>query len=562
MSPEELQRLRSVYDSVQVPTSQPQKKKKGFMVDQISTAGGILGGLAGLPLGIIGAGGGAAVGSGLGEAIENIITGDDLGKNVVKETAIGGVLGAGPGRLLKSGLALKGGGKIEQVGSNLRRSVANTGKVADSYTDELKILETMQRRNLHGSGQKLYQNVDSELGKISKEIEDILKLEPKITARKPLLNTLRQSVTDTVPDDPAYIRELNRALSRIEKSSSSKIDARELFMHKQEVGDRLGNAFKKVSRGNPLTAKEEVDMALWRKLDDSITGLNPKVKDLTLDQSNLITARPGFKSSSGKTVGAPLFGLQSQSLEQGIQVGKDSIGRALLGSTTVKPMTARGVVGRVGGVGALRAGGVEPEPVAPMDDPLMGSPDASLEDAPQQSAISFEDALIAMQEDLATTGGKNIDKIEKIYKFANSQSGGGKPMSAEAAKVTSNADIGLQAIGDLEGTMQSNPGALRNTMIPGRGIAGGYLGKALGTQEIDAARQQIIDVIARLRTGAAITNEEASRFTQFLPVAADSPQVIEQKLGYLKRQFSSILSRTGGSQSSLEDALMQSGGYQ
>ena len=143
--------------------------------------------------------------------------------------------------------------------------------------------------------------------------------------------------------------------------------------------------------------------------------------------------------------------------------------------------------------------------------------------------------------------------LQKIQETSNPVK---KPMSAEAAKVTSNAQLGLQALSDLENTIASDPSALRNSVIPGRGVAGGVLGRALGTQELDAARQQVIDVIARLRTGAAITNDEAKRFTQFLPVAADTPDVQAQKLNYLRQQFTDILQRTGSASNSLEDALM------
>lgn len=138
-----------------------------------------------------------------------------------------------------------------------------------------------------------------------------------------------------------------------------------------------------------------------------------------------------------------------------------------------------------------------------------------------------------------------------------------KPMSAESAKVTSNAQLGLQALDDFENIVSQNPSALRNSVVPGRTLAGGVLGRALGTQELDAARQQIVDVIARLRTGAAITNDEAARFTQFLPVAADSPGVQQQKVNYLRQQFADILGRTGSGTlpGTLEEALMTQGAF-
>lgn len=80
-----------------------QKKKKNFWLDQISTAGGILGGIGGSFIApIAGTAGGAAAGSALGEAIEKMIdpSSTDWG-NVAQEGIIGGIMGAGPIKLLK-----------------------------------------------------------------------------------------------------------------------------------------------------------------------------------------------------------------------------------------------------------------------------------------------------------------------------------------------------------------------------------------------------------------------------------------------------------------------------
>ena len=94
----------------------PQKKKKSFLIDQISTAGGILGGIGGglagggatLGIGAVpGAMLGSAGGSALGETLENFLTGESLGTNVGKEAALGGLFGAGPIRLAKTALGAK-----------------------------------------------------------------------------------------------------------------------------------------------------------------------------------------------------------------------------------------------------------------------------------------------------------------------------------------------------------------------------------------------------------------------------------------------------------------------
>lgn len=92
------------------------KKKKSFLMDQISTVGGIAGGIGGsfvAPL--AGTAGGAALGSALGESLENVLMGESATKNVAKEAALGGVFGAGPLKLAKAGMALKGGATAGQA---------------------------------------------------------------------------------------------------------------------------------------------------------------------------------------------------------------------------------------------------------------------------------------------------------------------------------------------------------------------------------------------------------------------------------------------------------------
>jgi hypothetical protein len=90
-------------------------------------------------------------------------------------------------------------------------------------------------------------------------------------------------------------------------------------------------------------------------------------------------------------------------------------------------------------------------------------------------------------------------------------------------------------------------------------LLGGLIGNAVGTNEYDAARQQVVDVIARLRTGAAISRTEEQRFLKFLPQPFDSPAVREQKLGYLERQFQRVAERNPQAGTDIEAALMYDG---
>jgi len=99
----------------------------------------------------------------------------------------------------------------------------------------------------------------------------------------------------------------------------------------------------------------------------------------------------------------------------------------------------------------------------------------------------------------------------------------------------------------------------QGTLVPGRELFGNLGANALGTAEYDNASRNLSDVITRLRTGAALTNEEASFYNSQLPQAFDSPEVIAQKLGVFRDLFNSISSRTGSAGTTIEDALMQQG---
>lgn len=141
-----------------------QLPKKGFLLDQISTAGGILGGIGGsfvAPL--AGTAVGSAAGSALGEALENAITGDNIGKNVGKEALLGGIFGAGPIKLAKAGLsAAKGARPLVRTALSSGRPEVLSGEVLSSTAPR-----TSAQGKLVDAGNKL---LTSQYGTISKPI--------------------------------------------------------------------------------------------------------------------------------------------------------------------------------------------------------------------------------------------------------------------------------------------------------------------------------------------------------------------------------------------------------
>jgi hypothetical protein len=132
-----------------------------------------------------------------------------------------------------------------------------------------------------------------------------------------------------------------------------------------------------------------------------------------------------------------------------------------------------------------------------------------------------------------------------------------KPLSAEASKTVNNAMTGLTSLDQLESIMASDPSARTKQAIPGRSALGGLGANVLGTSSYDAAQKNIIDVITRLRTGAAITESEERFYRSMMPQAFDPPEVAQQKLQVFRDLFTGVANQTGSAGSDLQAALQQ-----
>lgn len=127
------------------------------------------------------------------------------------------------------------------------------------------------------------------------------------------------------------------------------------------------------------------------------------------------------------------------------------------------------------------------------------------------------------------------------YMFAVSEGYGGDynsfknqtaSSSAESRKIDAIAQSGLQALDDIEGYITSVPNAV---------IALDRVSPA--GRQYQAARANLIDLIARLRTGAAITESEAKRFEGLLPSSFDTDETARFKLNQLRQNFSDVMSK-------------------
>lgn len=216
---------------------------------------------------------------------------------------------------------------------------------------------------------------------------------------------------------------------------------------------------------------------------------------------------------------------------------------------------------------AVSAQGLDPT-TTPFDA-ASGAPDASGgSQVSNPFGVGIDEVAQRMTQALAQGDSKGYaalaDLYDRIYKYEQdaASTGAGEPLSAEASKVISNAQSGLDSLSILEGAINSDPGILGRSAISGTVNPFGITGNLLGTGQFETAKQNVIDVIARLRTGAAITNDEAGRFAKLIPQPADNPAVVQQKLQMLRNQFQQVANRTGSAGTDASGLVAALGGAQ
>jgi hypothetical protein len=109
-------------------------------------------------------------------------------------------------------------------------------------------------------------------------------------------------------------------------------------------------------------------------------------------------------------------------------------------------------------------------------------------------------------------------------------SGGGS--GKQSAKDMATAKSGLQSLGILEKIMEDNPSKVALGSLPGK----------IGARDYEAAAMNVMDAIARIRTGAAMNKEEESFYRNFLPTILDPEAVRIQKIEQLRSYFNNFYS--------------------
>jgi hypothetical protein len=470
MSPEYMQALMAGA-AAPVPTrptqAQPKKKKRNFLLDQLSTAGSIGGGIAGSFITpILGTGAGAAAGGMLGETIENLIDpeGGNWG-NVAKEGALSAVMGAGPVKLLKgagAGAKALATGADDVVGTASKAALTplrqKAGQAIIGEADNLAVknfrltptqLTNFQKKFGEDAGQVIrkygFQNADDIT---SKGIEPLqAQFDEAITGitgvtkdslQKNLMKRINKLSTAGPSDTKAIGGQLKKEADNLLKNYGDVIDANELNTIRRQFDD-LVNYTEKAANPSRYGVNKRMADGIRETLQQADTTGNLKnvgrelqklrqLSDVASRQGNLGRGSLPFSIGNlpGTVMGAGAGGPGGAAVGYAANaVANSNTGRRLTMNAAEKVggklagvkggQSPLGIAARLGATGLAKGGQEQPQ---------------SLEDAMSQSLENSATTDMTMNTNMNTPNSSNM--MDSQYSQGEDLSSPFNPANVEA----------------------------------------------------------------------------------------------------------------------------------
>lgn len=320
---------------------------KNFLLGALPTAGAIAGGLAGGALGIESGPGAiatAALGSGVGQAggkaLENKLEGKQIGKDVAGNAGIGALAGAGGeivGPLLGKVLGKLGGSAADLAAKSAGEITAEQlpkvldPVIPDSVNYATRLGQLTDTATEHGltSGQPidLLGKTKDALGQLSKEAAALPEMGKPFNiqlAQNDFLDTLQKEGID--PTDPTYQKAIQAHLKNLQTlgqgNGGAVMEGVGGVAGQPIVGDAyklkanlsqtktLSSAFKSLDMGTGLNPNQEIQLAGWSALKDSMdTQGGSAIAQINSQQNNLYDLGKAFAKQAPKN--APSFGISN-----------------------------------------------------------------------------------------------------------------------------------------------------------------------------------------------------------------------------------------------------------
>lgn len=555
----------------------------------------VLGGVfAGGPLKIAGAGARAVAGAGAKSAAKTAATvaGREVAERGVAQTtkaATRGFTERNSQKLLGNALGLKTGAKVggetltPQKARALQKFITREAGVPRTASADIAAERLVNFQKLTG------QNID-----------DIIKTADRTLSPQEvsgLTTRLTSKMGGIVGVDPA-----SPNVARLLQQAQEPKTVSELVKFRRGLDDAINYSR---SAASPDPVLERAAKAIRSEVDGYTSKLIPGLKTANSQYSQATKALDFVLPNAKTPRGLPVPFMQGMRVGGTIgQRGQSAIGNLSgaipkLGRNTTEGqlgfganatmqastprglggVTNRGIGSRMalkGGYQGLTGGGEAQGQPTSLEDALMQQggmtdnqitngmvgagqlPQSQAELYPQsQSPYSRENLLADIQRDPANAQ-DYIQYFAMIDEVFNPPVEEVKPLTGESQKRALTAESGLRSLDTLDQTATSDPGAFARQALPN---PFGITARATGTTDIRAATDNVVDVLARLRSGAAITDSEAARFSRLLPQPGDSQESALRKLQNVRAELQSFATNPGGG-GSLEDALMQyQGGY-
>lgn len=486
----------------------------------------------------------------------------DLGKvvsNVGKGAAAGGVLGGvtyGAGSILKK---LSGKPKANELLSDIRgKSIGldpnKTKQLGVRYSsDGRKIIrtfyDTMDEMGLSTrTSEVASMNADKAQSIISKQVRDSLD---------------NSGVTFTAEDTLDIVKDVQSKLKNSNLLASGRKSSEpftEILADLQDLGPEYNasqlNAIREKARdtfinwrstGGKTPNTERVAKEAYYAIDRLLKGkpgleqVRPLLQKessihtvLKLLQQKATTASTSKLGTASTFVGVPTFGAQEAVgswFGKMAQKGLPSVKVPAIPQANLLRTLAAGAAGR--SVATQQPIESAPSTEQPFDMSSMA-----------QSQVASADQRRQALFDLLNMGYSPTESIKILeYLGMDTATAGGK-----LSKDQTNAQSALNSLDQVESILSSDSSAL--------GLS--YLPFGLGSQNaqtLESAMLNVEDVIARLRTGAVINDEEAARYRKMMPRITDTPDTKLYKIQQLRSIFQSILQ--GAPSSSVDETPME-----
>lgn len=482
--------------------------------------------------------------------------------------------------------ALKGIGKMAGVArggaERAERALANPIVKASPYGagEEKAIVAGLKKMDLLGDPKKVYEKLEPKMMELSTQIADNLAKRNKSIKTSKVFDILNDSFENTVNidiTDPIQQKAINKYTSQLIKQANQSgkngltISAQELFKYKQNLGNQLSAAFKKLDNNVPLTDKEEIAMKLWESLDDIITSVNPEVKALTSLQSILYKAAPGLQKKSNEKFSATLLGTNLPSgIAGNVARGTQNVMAKGLNKTAnvlENPMiqkilsSSKDVSGLTGG--ALTSsllntslGQTQPTQTGATEMPVQTPMQETQPPVAEKMSGTMVITPEMLMEARAVLSDSQFKKIQDIYDLQQNK---GKQLPAGSVKDIADTEIAIELMGSLEQKLPqylSVVGPIKGNLYkrnPYSKEAGAY----------NALLMQVKQIIGKGLEGGVLRKEDEYKYEQILPMITDTAERIQDKMQLLNetlQQKKNITNQTylkygysAGSSNSSED---------